>query len=219
MIPVRKAPKPKNFDRDVRQPGLRAIAEMVGKIPPYPRRGGKSFKKIASRERDIPADKFPTYWTHALDDLMKEYGKICAYSCFRIHQVTGGRSVDHFAAKSRNWRRVYQWSNYRLCCSRMNARKNDYGAVLDPFGIGEGWFQLELLGFQVLPNQQLPETTRDRIQDTIDKLGLNNFRADREHDAMRYWNRDISLRVLKEDSPFVAAELRRQKRLNPGDVW
>ena len=219
MITVAKAPKPKGFDQKVRQPGLRAIAEMVGKVPPYKRTAGKQFKKIASRERDIPAERFPPYWTEALDDLMAAYNEICAYSCFRIHRVTGARSADHFAPKSRNWRQLYAWSNYRLCCSLMNSRKNDFGDVLDPFEVKEDWFQLELLGFQILPNPKLSKAIRRAVQDTIDRLGLNEFRADREQDAERYWSRGYSLQVLKEESPFVAYELARQGRLNSGDVW
>ncbi len=151
---------------------------------------------------------------------MAAYDRICAYSCFYIHRVTGTASADHFAPKSRSWKEVYEWSNYRLCCSRMNARKsNDFGAVLDPFEIKEGWFHLELLGFQVVPNFSLPERTRSQVERTIAALGLNDFRHDREKDAERYWAKDISLRVLKEESPFVARELHRQGKLNPGDVW
>ena len=219
MIPVARAKSPATFDATVRQPGLRAIAEMVGKRSPYPRTAGRPFKQIAHRERDIPADAFPPYWTESLDDLMTAYREICAYSCFRIHPVTGARSVDHFAPKSRSWRNVYQWSNYRLCCSRMNARKNDFGAVLDPFEIKPGWFQLELLGFQVVPNPKLRPSARDLIQVSIDRLGLNQFRRDREKDAERYWSGGYSLEVLKEEAPFVAYELYRQGRLNPGDTW
>lgn len=219
MIPVVAAQEPQAFDHSVRQPGLRAIAEMVGKAPPSPRTSGRAFAKITDRERDIPAAKFPPYWTKALDDLMTAYRQVCAYACFRIHPVTGARSADHFAAKSRTWRQVYEWSNYRLCCSRMNARKNDFGGVLDPFAIQPGWFQLELLGFQVIPDRALPRLRREAIQDTIDRLGLNDFRADRAKDAERYWNRGVSLEVLREESPFVAEELHRQGRLNPGDVW
>lgn len=219
MIPVVPAPEPPGFKDAVYEPGMRAIAEMVGKTPPFKRKGGRKFKKIATRERDIPAEKLPDYWVGALDDLMAAYHQICAYSCFRIHPVTGARSADHFAPKSRRWQDVYRWANYRLCCSRLNARKNDFGDVLDPFAIHSGWFQIELLGFQVIPDPTLPQTTRDAIQATIDRLGLNDFKADREKDAERYWARDISLRILKEESPFVAEELRRQGRLNPGDVW
>jgi hypothetical protein len=218
-MPVAKAPKPPGFDEKVLRPGLIAIAEMVGKKPPYPRKRGRACKKIAERERDIPPEKFKPYWTEAIDDLMKAYDEICAYSCFRIHRVTGAGSVDHFAPKSRSWRQVYRWSNYRLCCSRLNARKNDFGDVLDPFTIRRGWFHLELVGFQVIPNPRLPKATRKTIQATIDRLGLDDFRRDRERDAERYWQRDISLKTLKEDSPLVAAELQRQGRLNAGDTW
>lgn len=220
MIPVARAGKPATFDHVVRRPGLRAIAEMVGKPSPYARTAGKKHKQIATRERDIPATEFPAYWTLALDDLMTAYGEICAYSCFRIHRVTGARSADHFAPKSQSWRHVYQWSNYRLCCSRLNARKNDFRGVLDPFSIKSGWFELELVGFQVIPGRSVTSLVLERqIIDTIDRLGLNDFSRERAQDAERYWDRDYSLKVLKADSPFVAHELWRQGRLNAGDVW
>jgi hypothetical protein len=150
---------------------------------------------------------------------MSAYSEVCAYSCFRIHPVTGARSADHFAAKSKNWRKVYEWANYRLCCSRMNARKKDFGSVLDPFTIQPGWFQLELVGFQVIPNHALSADQRLAIQQTIDLLGLNAFARERAKDADRYWSGGVSLGVLKEESPFVATELHRQGRLNPGDIW
>ncbi|MBK8259027.1 MAG: hypothetical protein IPK82_41005 [Polyangiaceae bacterium] len=219
MIPVAEADEPASFDKNVRQKGLRAIAEMVGKEPAVRRRGGQPFRKIADREEDIPTDALPDYWVDALDDLMEKYNRVCAYSCFRIHPVTGASSVDHFAAKSRSWDRVYEWSNYRLCSSLLNARKSDFGDVLDPFEVGQGWFHLELLGFQVVPNPALPVTQNRAVQATIDRLRLNDFRRDRERDAERYWARDYSLRVLKEESPFVAYELYRQGRLNAGDQW
>lgn len=219
--------EPGTFDDDVRQPGLRALAELCGKQPKVKRRGGRPFQRLqdVTDERDIPPEKFPDYWVKCLDDLMEKYDQICAYSCFRIHPVTGARSADHFVAKSRSWQHVYEWSNYRLCCSRLNSRKNDVGSVLDPFDIRPGWFQLELLGFQVHPDRDLPDTTQLAIQQTIDRLGLNDFRHAREIDAERYWQhgrdprKGISLGVLKRESPFVAFELYRQGRLNPGDAW
>ncbi|SDY00909.1 MULTISPECIES: hypothetical protein [Pseudomonas] len=219
MIPVAKARKPKTFDEKVYQPGLRAISEMVGKPPRHPRQGGKPFKKIANRERDIPAEKFPTYWTEALNEMMHAYRQLCAYSCFRIHPVTGARSADHFAPKSKSWREVYKWSNYRLCCSRMNARKKDWVGIIDPFKIQPDWFQLELVGFQVIPDRNLPLNIQNDIQNTITALGLDDFRSEREQDAERYWQNDYSLKILKMESPFVAYELYRQGRLNPMDTW
>lgn len=215
MIRVAQVDQPATFDKRVRTPGLRAIAEMVGERPP--RTAGKRHSKVASRREDIPGDKFPPYWTEALDDLMAAYSRICAYSCFAIHPVTGAASADHFAAKSRAWDRVYEWDNYRLACSRLNARKKDFTGLLDPFEVTDGWFQLELVGFQVIPNPGLDGPTRDRIRHTIVTLGLDDFRGERETDAENYWSREVSLKILSQESPFVAKELRRQGRLNAGD--
>jgi len=104
------------------------------------------------------------------------------------------------------------------CCSRLNARKHAV-SVLDPFLIQPGWFQLELVAFQVHPDRTLPKPLQVRIQRTIDRLRLDDFRDDRAEDAEQYWSRDVSLRVLKLDSPFVAYELMQQGRLNTGDAW
>lgn len=80
---------------------------------------------------------------------------------------------------------------------------------------------MELVGFQVLPNPRASKSTRKAVQDSIDRLGLNDsaFRKQREDDAEGYWAGGCSLGVLREESPFVAAELRRHGRLNPGDRW
>jgi hypothetical protein len=80
------------------------------------------------------------------------------------------------------------------------------------------WFQLELLAFQIVPNPSLPQATRNKIQATIDRLRLNDFRKKREENAERHWQRGYSLDVLKRESPFVAFELNRQGRLRLGDV-
>lgn len=220
MIPVTPAPIPPSFDTAVRDRGLRALAELVGEPPPKPRIKGRPFTKIADRREDIPPDKLPKYWTQALDDLMDAYKRVCAYSCFRIHSVTGAGSVDHMVPKSRAWDRVYEWSNYRLACGRLNARKRDFTDVLDPFEVQEGWFEIEPVGFQVLPGKGLPPHTFQQVNSTITRLGLNDprFLDEREHDWTSYVNGHVSFKTLLEESPFVARELLRQGRLRPGDA-
>ncbi len=219
MIHVNPADKPPDFDQSVRMPGLRAIAELVGEEPEPPRTAGRRFRKTAERREDIKPQEFPTYWGDAIEDLMTAYRRICAYSCFRIHPVTGARSVDHMAPKSRAWDQVYEWGNYRLCSSRLNARKNNFGDVLDPFEVEDGWFVLELVGFQVVPAPELEEGTKRRVLATIERLGLNEavFRTSRERDVENY-EKGVPFVVLAEESPFVARELRRQERLRPEDA-
>jgi hypothetical protein len=85
--------------------------------------------------------------------------------------------------------------------------------------VEDDWFHLELVGFQVIPAPGLAQEIMDRVQASIDRLRLNDFRREREEDAEGYWKRDYSLRALKKESPFVARELHRQGRLNEGNVW
>ena len=217
MIHVALAAKPADFDEKVRLPGLSALAELVGE-PPLKKRPGPKRTPIAKRREEIPAKELPDFWTLALDDLMSAYHEVCAYCCIRIERTTGAASVDHMVAKSRQWDRVYEWDNYRLASSRMNSRKNIH-EVLDPFDIENGWFHLELFGYQVIPNPSLRDPLRQQVIDTIVRLGLNDpgLRKARERYAKRYLEVGDSFKSLMEDCPFVAMELRRHGRLLAGD--
>ena len=220
MIPVTPAPEPAAFDKKVRQPGLRAIAELAGEQPTPPRIVGQPYAPVAASRDAIPADKFPPYWREMLDDLMDSYHRICAYLCLYIPRGTGAPSVDHAVAKSKRWDRVYEWSNYRLACSLMNARKGAAADVLDPFEVKEDWFALELVGFQVLPGDGLADEVTGAVANTIERLRLNDpacceARAEYAED---YWNEGIRLDYLERHAPFVARELRRQHLLSPGEI-
>ncbi len=54
-----------------------------------------------------------------------------------------------------------------------------------------------------------------RVEETIQKLKLNDvaFARDRRRDIEDFEQREIGMRRLREESPFVAAELERQGRL------
>jgi hypothetical protein len=58
---------------------------------------------------------------------------------------------------------------------------------------------------------------RSRMQDGIDRLGLNRFSQAREERFEDYRLGHVSLKWLERESPFVARELRRQGRLRPRD--
>jgi hypothetical protein len=219
LIPVNPAPEPPDFDRKVRQPGLNAIAELVGE-PLLMKRRGPRRSKIADRREDIPSESFPALWRRGLDDMMQAYNQICAYMAVYIEKVTGAATVDHMIPRSVEWSRVYEWDNYRLACSLMNSRKNDALFVLDPFRVKSGWFELELVGFQVKPAATLSSLIRNRVEKTITRLRLN----DRECQDLRrlyveaYEAKEISLTHLTHRAPFISMELRRQGRLRGGDT-
>ena len=154
MIPVAVADEPETFDAKVRQPGLRAMDELAGKLPA--RSAGRPFNQVADSKEAIPPGRFPPYWRSAIDDLVEKYHRICAYLCVYIPRGVGAPSVDHMIPKSMRWDRVYEWNNYRLACALMNARKGSVDQVMDPFEVEDGWFTLELYEFQVVPGVGLP---------------------------------------------------------------
>ncbi len=211
MIRVERAPEPADFDRKVRQPGLRAIAEMTG-APELPKRRGRPREVIAASPDEIPADKLPPFWTEALPELLEGYGRVCAYMSFYIERVTGAASVDHMLPKSTDWREIYEWCNYRLACSLMNSRKNAYQDVLDPFEIEDGWFRMELVGYQVIPDPDLPPDIHEKVQATIDRLKLNDYECLRlrEEYAEEFYRGDISQARLRRHAPFLAREIEQQ---------
>ncbi|XBT44327.1 hypothetical protein ABNP32_01895 [Pseudomonas viridiflava] len=213
MIRLTLAQEPAEFDAKVRQPGLRALDEMVGN--PVARTAGKPYKVKAARKEDLKSVDFPAYWTESTPDLLESYGRLCAYTSFYIHKVTGAPSVDHAVAKTKNWRLAYEWTNYRLVCSLMNSRKGVKN-LLDPTAVHDEWFELEFVSFQVIPRPGLGGPLAAIVQHTIDELGLNEKSCIdvRTEYAEEYWDTQTakSWRRLLERCPFVAREMERQGR-------
>lgn len=218
MIPVTPAAEPPTFDARVRQPGLSAIAELVGEASTLKRSGPKR-KPMTKQRADLRPEHFPAFWREMTGDLLSAYGRVCAYACLYIERITGSATVDHWAPKSRSWDRVYEWDNYRLACSLMNARKNDFGDVLDPFEIVDGLFALDLVTLKAVPGPAAG-AQRAAVARTIRRLGLDGTDyaealGDYYHD---YREGHISLVRLEQRAPFLARELRRQGKLRPGDL-
>jgi len=217
VIPVQPAPEPPDFDAKVRQPGLRAIAARVGEQPAPGGRPPKLAQKATCREDLKPSD-FPAYWSKVRDDLLDAYRRICAYACTWIPPVSGTPSVDHFAPKSRRWDRVYEWSNYRLAGALINARKRDFGDVLDPFDVHDGMFALDLLALKAVPGPNAGDRSAE-VEATIARLGLDgrDYHDELEHYYQEYTCGSVSIAFLHRYAPFLAQELRRQGRMRPDD--
>ncbi|HEV7509363.1 MAG TPA: hypothetical protein VGS07_31090 [Thermoanaerobaculia bacterium] len=186
MIRIVPQLEPPDFDKRVRQPGLRALAKN-------------------------PVD-FSPFWRHCVVQLWDAYQGICAYLCIYIPRGTGARSVDHLAPKSGHPSSAYEWSNYRLVCSLMNSRKREFEDVLDPFEIENGWFILDPTFLQVLPSPSLDATTRGQVQATINRLKLNDEECleARWGFYREYIDGHMTFALFAKWSPFVAAELKRQ---------
>lgn len=219
MIRVELQPPPADFDDEVRQPGLSALAELVGE-PPTVKRPGPRRKKLAERIEDLRHDDLPPLWRHCLPQLAEAYQRICAYSCHYVEPITGNGTADHYVPKSLDPRKAYEWANYRFACARMNARKGVAAEVLDPFEVQDGWFRLELVRFQLHAVPGLPVEVAAAIDRTIDLLGLNDetCKQARADWCEAFWAGDLTLPFLERRFPLLARELRRQGRLSAPDA-
>ena len=123
-------------------------------------------------------------------------------------EPTADATVDHMVPKSKDWKLVYEWWNYRLACGRMNRKKREFTDVLDPFCIEDGWFVMDMVEFRVHPAATLDEGRKRRVTDTICRLGLNDLdwcETRRRHVA---WYREHRmLDIVESLFPFVAKEI------------
>lgn len=216
MIPVSCATEPATFDSKVRQPGLSAIDELVGRTP-RKRRPGPKRPAAATRESDIPADRFPSFWREALPEMLDAYSRRCAFLALRIPHATGNPTVDHMLPKSRARQDVYEWKNYRLCAALINTHKSDLTGVIDPFSCRDGWFALELVAFQVVRGSSAPKSHAAAIDNTLPLLNLPDCCRARGTYVTEYEDGHIDVDYLERNAPFVASELRRQGRLRSTD--
>jgi hypothetical protein len=149
--------------------------------------------------------------------MMDAYGQFCAYLAMRIERATGSPTVDHFVAKERDWRLVYEWSNYRLSAGCVNGAKGTKD-VVDPFKVRPGWFELDLDTFLVRRGSAAPSTEHARIDETLTILNLRQCIAQRGDFIKLYRAQKIELAHIEIYAPFIASELRRQGRLERGDA-
>ncbi|MFP2906669.1 hypothetical protein ACLESD_16730 [Pyxidicoccus sp. 3LFB2] len=193
MIPVQPQPEPPDFDARVRQPGTKDLASPEGELRPH--------------------------WRHCATQLWVAYRGVCAYSCLHIPRGTGGISVDHMLPKSKRRELTYEWANYRLACTRMNARKNDLEDVLDPFEVREGWFALDLSTLQVIPGTGIPDAVLQRVQETINRLDLNSdeFLQQRSEYYDLFLAEEVKFSFIQKHCPFLARELIRQGMVKHGE--
>ena len=205
MMPIQRKAEPAGFDAAVRKPGQKWLA-----------------KHAIARTQRLRADAvIEPYWRACLDDLHRSYDGICAYLCIYIERVMGAASTDHFVAKSRIAGLAYEWTNYRLSCTAMNARKRDFDTVMDPFTLQPGTFRLELVSGRIYPAPKLSAPRRRAAQRTIERLGLDDagcreLRARRFSDylELRGGERNRAAEAqLQRYAPFLYEEARRQKLL------
>lgn len=183
MIPVRRVPEPADFDARVRKPG-RAWLD----ANPQPK-----------RPRDL--------WSPFRTVLATGFDHRCGYTA--MYDPIG--SVDHHLSVKARRELAYEWDNYRFCSEWLNkSKRNEDQAVLDPYEVGEGWFEIELPSLKLRTTERIPPALRARAERTLDRLHLRD--DERVLRQRREWYRmvlegEITLEGLRKKAPLIAAAI------------
>ena len=138
---------------------------------------------------------------------------VCAYLSIFFEWSTGAGSTDHYVAKSKKAGAAYEWSNYRLSCLGPNRNKHKFDDVLDPIGLDPETFVINFGSGKVTPNPGLEASQKKSALKTIRRLKLDSP----ENNKMRarhysnYVSGDCTLDFVSRNSPFVHAEIVRQR--------
>jgi hypothetical protein len=193
MIRVGEVAEPKNFDKEARQAGNDWLNRNPGKEP-------------------------KDYWSPFRRDLARGFNDLCGYSAM----WTGNPTVDHFIPKSSKEGRtlVYEWSNYRYADDDMNRAKSILPAgILDPFIVGDDWFEILLPNLEMIMTDHVPEGYRGDARSTLRELGLG-YGADileKRRSWYKQFNEGIAtLSHLARHAPLIARAVR--KRLDEINV-
>jgi hypothetical protein len=185
VIPVQRVPEPVRFDSEARQPGNAWLA--------------------ANPDAKRPKD----FWTPFKEVLCEGFRRLCGYAA--MLDPTGG-TVDHYLSCKNYPHRAYDWSNYRFASSTMNSiKRNADDAVLDPYEVGEGWFEIILPSLQMRVTARVPAEYRARAEATLSRLQL------RDDERILQWRRswyemyeagELTLDGLDRVAPLIAAAVR-----------
>jgi hypothetical protein len=188
MIPVSPSREPGDFDRDCRAPGNLWLAANPG-------------------VRNLPA-----FWTRFQPRLESGFSRRCGWWAVRI--VDG--AVDHFLSKKNHRHLAYERSNYRYIAASVNSSKRDHdAAVLDPFEVRAGWFEVILPSMQLVRTALVPARLKVKADFSIQQLKLTNghkIRAIRKRYYEDCKTGKLTETGLADYAPLVAAAVRRWRR-------
>ncbi len=187
-------PEPPSFDADCRKKGNAWLA-----ANPTKKKG------------------FPSHWTKFESELEAGFHARCGWWAMRIDSG----SVDHFLSKAKPANRgvIYEWSNYRHAAGTVNgSKKNHDDAVLDPFEVGQDWFEVILPSMQLICTSRVPAHLQAKADFTLGKLHLVNGKKVRRN-RMRWYedykknlqdsSTGISIGALEHIAPLIASAVKR----------
>jgi hypothetical protein len=125
-------------------------------------------------------------------------------------------TVDHYLSWQNHPAKAYDWENYRFADGWINSSKQ--GAddrVLDPYIVGEGWFEILLPSLQLVVTDRVPPEERGRAAYTLKRLHLRD--DERVIRQRRMWlalyeQGELTLAGLAKGAPLIAAAVVKRDR-------
>lgn len=195
MIPTPQVPEPADFDYRARQPGLAWLRE----------------HSEAKRPKD--------YWSPFRSVLQEGQAQLCAYAAMLA--IPDGQ-IDHFLSFKTHRHLAYEWSNYRFASALMNnLKRNHDDAILDPWLVENGWFEILLPSLQLVTTEQIPEHLRSKAEFSLKQLGLRDDERIirwRQGFYQEYQNGHLSLEGLSEWAPLLARAIAAQANSSSSSV-
>lgn len=184
MIPFEPVAEPTDFD----EKGSRAGRAWLAMHPE------------AKRPRD--------FWSPFKPQLADGFRDLCGYGA--MYEPVG--TVDHFVPVDDDMSLAYEWTNYRFASGWMNSSKKT-AAVLDPFEVGDGWFEILLPSLQLVVTHAVPAAHRELAEYTLERLHLRD--DERVLRQRRAWYRmyqegELTLEGLRRRAPLIARAVDRQ---------
>lgn len=159
-----------------------------------------------------PSDKRPVdYWSEFRDALAVGFRDRCGYGAMWIPSGT----VDHFVSCNEDRTQAYEWSNYRYLDGWLNSSKSKKRSqdLLDPFEVGEGWFEIDLPSLQLKLTNAVPAEYRARAEQTLRNLPIRD--DERLIKQRRAWYElyeqgELTLDGLRKKAPLIAAAVEKR---------
>lgn len=188
MIPIANPiPEPAKFDRRCRARGQRWL------------------------ERNPASTRPADYWSEFRKNLATGFHDRCGYGAVWISSGT----VDHFVSCHEDRTQAYEWSNYRYLDGWINSSKSKRRSkdLLDPFEVGEGWFEIDLPSLQLKLTDAVPPEYRARAEYTLRNLPIrDDERVIRQRRAWYelYEQGMLNLDGLRKMAPLIAAAVEKR---------
>lgn len=193
MIPVAEPEPPPRFNEECRIPGEQWLADNPDEDP--------HVKPLWGRYRVTLRAAF-----HGRCGLLGVY-------------VTEG-DIDHWTSLRTDRNLAYRWDNYRYLAGVVNSAKKPVweGKLLDPYRVGDGWFEMLVPSCLLRRTDKVPEAERGRADFTLEKVLNKEYAiALREEWYRKYTQGRASLETLADVAPLIARAVTVAHALAAGD--